>query len=239
MFEHGAECTFIQIGAYDGISTDPLRKYIERCPWRGVMLEPQPGPAQKLRALYPPDRGIVVLEAALDGKRGTRSLYTVDSDQVPPWAGGMASFDRAHLLRHDYLVRGIEKMVRELVVECITFDDVIARLPEPKVDLLQIDAEGADGFILSLFPLDRIKPAIVHWEIKNMTRTSQEAALDLLCSRGYRISRSGGEDMLAVRPPPRLECPEDLLGDGSPNRGYQASHAINGFLAKKESAEAE
>jgi hypothetical protein len=29
MFESGQDCVFIQIGAYDGISTDPLRKYIE------------------------------------------------------------------------------------------------------------------------------------------------------------------------------------------------------------------
>lgn len=40
MFEVGQRCTFVQIGAYDGISKDPLRKYIERCGWRGVMLEP-------------------------------------------------------------------------------------------------------------------------------------------------------------------------------------------------------
>ncbi|MGB7077151.1 MAG: FkbM family methyltransferase [Xanthobacteraceae bacterium] len=89
---------------------------------------------------------------------------------------------------------------RELQVKCIPFTDVIQSLPDPRrLDLLQIDAEGADGYILSLFPFDRLQPAIVHWEIKNMTRLQQEAALDLLCSRGYLISRSGGEDMLAVR----------------------------------------
>lgn len=32
-----------------------------------------------------------------------------------------------------------------------------------------------------------------------MTKLEQEVALDLLCSHGYLISRSGGEDMLAVR----------------------------------------
>lgn len=85
-------------------------------------------------------------------------------------------------------------------MKCIPFTDVIQSLADPRrLDLLQIDAEGADGYILSLFPFDRLQPAIVHWEIKNMTRLQQEAALDLLCSRGYLISRSGGEDMLAVR----------------------------------------
>jgi FkbM family methyltransferase len=199
MFEFGQACTFVQIGAYDGVSTDPLRKYIDRCGWRGVMLEPQPRPASQLRELYRGNKGIVILEAALDRERGTRSLYSVESDKLPNWAGGMASFWREHILKHDYLIDGLETMLRELSVDCIPFSEVLDVLPSEKLDLLQIDAEGADGYILSLFPFDRIHPAIIHWEIKNMTRIQQEEALDILSRHAYRISRSGDEDMLAVR----------------------------------------
>ena len=90
MFEHGQQCNFIQVGAYDGISTDPLRRYIERCGWRGVLLEPQPGPAAQLRQLYKDNADIVVLEAAVDSERATRRLYTVVGDGLPVWTGGMA-----------------------------------------------------------------------------------------------------------------------------------------------------
>ena len=199
MFEHGEVCNFIQVGAYDGISTDPLRRYIERCGWHGVMLEPQPGPAAQLRQLYKDNANIVVLEAAVDSRHMTRTLYAVEGDGLPKWAGGMASFDRAQILKQDYLIPGIEKFMRELHVECLPFSEILEVQPGAKqLDVLQIDAEGADGRILSWFPFDRIKPPIVHWEIKNMTTLEQEAALDLLCSRGYLVSRSGGEDMLAV-----------------------------------------
>lgn len=199
MFERGPACNFIQIGAYDGISTDPLNRYITRCGWRGVMLEPQPGPAAELRRLYQGNADIVVLEAAVDSTRATRTLYTVVGDVLPVWAGGMASFDRGQILRQDYLFPGIESMIRELPVASVTFQDVIGAHPAAQhIDLLQIDAEGADGRILSLFPFDQQKPPIVHWEIKNMTTHQQEDALDLLCGHGYRIARSGGEDMLAV-----------------------------------------
>jgi hypothetical protein len=68
-----------------------------------------------------------------------------------------------------------------------------------RLDVLQIDAEGADGRILSSLPFDRLRPAIVHWEIKEMSKLEQEDALELLCSQGHLISRSGAEDMLAVR----------------------------------------
>jgi FkbM family methyltransferase len=198
MFEVGPELTFVQIGAYDGVSTDPLRKYIERCGWSGVMLEPQPWPANQLRALYRHNPKIVILEAALDSERRTRSLYTIESDAVPKWAGGMASFDRSHILKQDDLIEGLEGMVRELQVNCVVFDDILNYLPKNRLDLLQIDVEGADGHILSLFPFHRLKPAIIHWEIKNMTRVQQEEALERVIAHGYQVSRSGQEDALAV-----------------------------------------
>lgn len=198
MYEHGREFTFIQIGAYDGISTDPINKYIERCGWRGVMLEPQPRPAAKLRDLYRNNSAIVILEAALDQARGSRSLYTVDSDGLPEWAGGMASFNKNHVTKHGYLIPDIQSKVRELTVPCLTFDDVLATVPSGRLDLLQVDAEGADGYLISLFPFERIRPAIIHFETKNMTRVEQEKTLNLLADQGYLFSRSGNEDTLAV-----------------------------------------
>jgi FkbM family methyltransferase len=199
MFEVGPELTFVQVGAYDGVSGDPLRKYIERCGWSGVMLEPQPQPANQLRALYRDNPKIVILEAALDGERRTRNLYTIESDAVPKWAGGMASFDRDQILKQGYLIEGLEGMVREVQVDCVIFDDVLDYLPGNRLDLLQIDAEGADGHILSLFPFNCFKPAIIHWEIKNMTVVQQEEALERVIAHGYLVSRSGGEDAVAVR----------------------------------------
>jgi hypothetical protein len=50
-------------------------------------------------------------------------------------------------------------MARELMVQCIPIVDVRDELPLPALVLLQIDAEGADGYILLLFPFDRMKPA--------------------------------------------------------------------------------
>jgi hypothetical protein len=86
MFEVGRDFTFIQVGAFDGVSTDPLRKYIQTCGWRGVLIDPQPGPAAQLRELYGGNDRLIILQAALDDKRGTRTLFTVDSDTVPAWA---------------------------------------------------------------------------------------------------------------------------------------------------------
>ena len=90
-------------------------------------------------------------------------------------------------------------MVAEMAVDCITFDSVFEYLPEGGLSLLQIDTEGADGFILSLFPFERIKPAIVHWEVNHLSLREREDSLGLLASHGYRFAASGDRDMMALR----------------------------------------
>ena len=117
---------------------------------------------------------------------------------APPWAGGLASFDRAVISKHGDLIPGLESMIQSEPVQCVPFGAVLDRLTTDRLDLLQIDTEGADGFILSLFPFERIKPAIVHWEVKHLTTRQREHALDLLAAHGYRFAPSGSEDMLAV-----------------------------------------
>jgi hypothetical protein len=47
----------------------------------------------QLRELYNRNDCVVVLEAALDGKFGTRTLFTVESKTAPTGAGGLASFN--------------------------------------------------------------------------------------------------------------------------------------------------
>jgi FkbM family methyltransferase len=198
MFESGAELSFIQIGAFDGITRDPLRKYIDRCGWRGVLVEPQARAANQLRLLYRGNNRIVVLQAALDGESGSRTLFTVEPQRFPAWAGGLASFQRETIVKHSDLIPGLETMIREDIVDCITFDNVLEHLPHEQIDLLQIDTEGADGYILSMFPFDRAQPAIIHWEVKHLSKPQREECLDRLAGFGYRFALSGDEDMMAV-----------------------------------------
>jgi FkbM family methyltransferase len=198
MLERGHELTFIQIGAFDGVTKDPLFDYIGKYGWRGVLVEPQPGPAEQLRELYGSNERVVIMQAAIDRGADKRTLYVIESDTIPVWARGMASFDRQHVEKHSYLIPDIKNMIREIEVECISFDDVLESLPDKHVDLLQIDAEGADVEILKEFPFELLKPAIVHWEIKNLTKLQREEGFDRLSKFGYRFAPSGDEDMMAL-----------------------------------------
>jgi FkbM family methyltransferase len=198
MIERGPALTFIQVGVFDGVTADPLHKYIAKQGWRGILVEPQARAAGQLRDRYRGNDRIAVLQAALDSGGGTRTLFTVTSEAAPAWAGGMASFDRQTICKHTDLIPGLGTMIGEETVKCVSFDDVFRLLPDGRLDLLQIDTEGADAHILSMFPFDRVRPAIVHWEIKHLNIAQQEETLGMLRAHGYRFARSGGENMLAV-----------------------------------------
>jgi FkbM family methyltransferase len=198
MFESGPELNFIQIGAFDGITGDPLRKYIDKCGWTGVLVEPQARAAEKLRTLYHSNNRIVVLQAALHGELGMRRLLTVNSVAAPHWVGGLASFHSDIITKHSDLIPGLQAMIKEESVDCITFDKVLGCLPRKPIDILQIDTEGADAYILSLFPFHLAQPSIIHWEVKHLSKAQQEDTLEMLRRFGYRLARSGSEDMLAV-----------------------------------------
>lgn len=198
MFESGSQFTFIQVGAFDGVTKDPLRKYISRFAWRGVLVEPQADAAEKLRDLYRDNPRISVLQAALDERKGKRTLFRVASPKAPEWAGVLASFERDTIVKHRDQIPDLEEMIVEDAVDCITFEDVLKVTPGSDVDLLQIDTEGADGKVLSLFPFERARPAIIHWEVKHLTTRDREQCLERLANFGYRFAPSGEEDMLAV-----------------------------------------
>ena len=117
-----------------------------------------------------------------------------------PCAGWRAaSFERETIVKHSNLIPGLEGMIREETVSCIPFDDVLKRLPSERLDLLQIDTEGTDAYILSIFSFDRLLPAIIHWEVKHMIKTQREDCFDRLAGFSYRFAASGDEDMMAVQ----------------------------------------
>lgn len=198
MFKRGPSLRFLQVGAYDGLMADPLWEYTKTCGWRGVMVEPQPGPASRLREYYSDCPAIQVIQAAVDARPGTRTLYTAEGSDLPAWVGTLGSFNRNHFARFEDVAPGIGEAVRATEVPCLTFNDILDEAGLNDLDLLQIDVEGADAYVLSLFPFERIKPRVVQWESGNLPLAEQESALSRLAAIGYRFARSGAVDTVAT-----------------------------------------
>lgn len=199
MLEKGESLGLLQVGAYDGVSKDPFRNHLVRYPWDAILIEPQPEAVRSLKELYGDKDCIAVIQAAVTETSGETELHTIRSGDLSDWVGGMASLSKEHLLSQTHIIPDIESRICSITVPTVSFADVLDQHPEFCVDILQIDAEGADGELLELFPFDRCKPWIVHWEIKNLTREQTEDTFQLLIDQGYQIALSGTEDAMAVR----------------------------------------
>jgi FkbM family methyltransferase len=186
------------VGAFDGVQCDPIIHYIDKYNWKGVMLEPQPVPFAKLKERYNHNKRIAIRNAAISPSTGKTVLYTLDGDDLPSWSKGMASFNRENILKHNYLFPDINNRIKEIEVDTIAFEHLLKEESISTLDLLQIDTEGYDAEIIKMFPFDTVKPKIIHFESKHISKSSLENVLDLLISLDYKIARDGEEDMMAV-----------------------------------------
>src|SRR5271156_6703918 len=76
MEKQGTEISFVQVGANDGVFGDPLRSYITKYPWRGVLVEPQPDVFDRLVRNYEPYADRLILEnLAISSDRSELVLY--------------------------------------------------------------------------------------------------------------------------------------------------------------------
>ena len=78
----GQSTCILQIGASDGSRNDPLRPYLQEpnALLRAALVEPLPTAFKCLQNLYGPDPRLVLINAAIDEKRGNRKIYTTTED---------------------------------------------------------------------------------------------------------------------------------------------------------------
>lgn len=174
---------FVQIGAFDGRTGDPIYKHVQRNSWRGVLVEPNPRSFRQLETTYRDVPGLTLRNVAISEQREKRPLYQVKDPSVSPWGPQVASFSRSLVESH---FPGAE--LEEIKVDCVTLDDLLGEAGSDHIDLIQIDVEGYDAEIIRLLDLDRWNPAIVNFEHKHLSRADYAAALDKLAVHGYRLA---------------------------------------------------
>lgn len=185
---------FIEIGAYDGKKFDPIKKYIEKYKWRGIMVEPIWRAFKKLRKRYK-GSDIILENVAIARRNGRRKMYMVDTERDLPenfrsYAKTMSSFykdmwlrkkrspEMAKMFKEDVL-----PYMKEVIVDCLTLSSLMKKHDVKKVDLLQIDVEGYDYEILKTI---KIKPPIVQYENMNLGKDKEEC-FKFMQDMGYEV----------------------------------------------------
>jgi FkbM family methyltransferase len=199
--------SILQVGAYDGVSNDPVHDLIRSLPHvRAVLLEPQAVPHAALQRLWQHDPRVAPLKVALAAECGERPLYVIAASQahLHPFAGQVASFSRAHVERafRRYVWRPSPDAVTPVPVATTDWRTLTARYGP--FDLVVIDAEGFDGEIISMIDLTAGPPDLIVYEHCHLPRHERLRCSSRLRAAGYIVRQVTKNDTLAAR----LAAPE-------------------------------
>jgi FkbM family methyltransferase len=205
---------FVQIGAHDGMHTDPIRPWVEKYHWRGLLVEPQPKIFKRLVENYKSEPQLSFENAAIASQDGQAKLYTFAEDQgLPDHASMLASFNREALLCNGHGYRG---KIEELTVPTLSVASLLRRHKVDHIDLLQIDTEGFDFEILKMFfGQTELRPNIIQFESAFLDRSEYQACCRLLQPTGYRVLTIG-IDTIAY-----LQEDDSCFAETAKNQGYK------------------
>lgn len=187
----GLPFQFVQVGANDGVTHDPIRAFVTSRPVQGLVIEPQPDVFARLAENYRGYPAIRPLNLAVHATLSEVTLHRPDPSLNADHSG-IASFDPdrfALTARRTGL--GSEQMV-SVTVPAKPLMGLLAEESLERLDLLQIDAEGYDFEILETLDLSRCQPEIIRFEHGIYSGSGQRDALRTALLRffdaGYAVA---------------------------------------------------
>ncbi|MEM8528507.1 MAG: FkbM family methyltransferase, partial [Bacteroidota bacterium] len=206
--------TVVQIGANDGMTHDPIHKFIKRDRWHGVLLEPQKYVYDTfLTRVYQKNKEIHPVHAAIGAEDGELELYKIGFSNMR-WATGLASFDRAQIQKafDSGLVAGncrkhnieIPKAETERIkvetIPVISVNNLLKKYQINKMDLLQIDTEGFDYQVIQFFDIAKNQPKAIIFENVHLPEADKITCYQLLKENDYAV-KEYSSNTLAMRQP--------------------------------------
>jgi FkbM family methyltransferase len=192
----------LQIGANDGVASDPVRAYIVEHKVPALLVEPQPKIFELLQKNYAGHPGVRTLKAAVSAVTGELTLYAASDAAVAvkPSLSGLCAADRAQL-RKTLKEAGFQDPDPIIVAETVpalSAADLLAQERLTHIDILQVDTEGHDWKIVRQFDLARLGVKLIQMEFCHLTRLEQVECIESLKAGGYELSLVYG-DLVAYR----------------------------------------
>jgi FkbM family methyltransferase len=176
--------TFVQVGACDGVSGDPVHDLIKKGRMRAVLIEPIEQSFAKLRAVYEGVPNVTTVQAAIGQRDGLATLYRVKegASSIPDnWSVQLASFNKLHLLRHGVPADEID----EVTVPCLTLQSLVEQFGLERIDILQIDTEGFDAEIVNMSLDLPFVPECINFENVHLQPKAIQQVFERLKECGY------------------------------------------------------
>ena len=185
--------SLIQIGANDGVSHDHLHNVIKKFKLESLLLEPIKKYFLILKNSYANFENVKFENSALSINNEILFLYKVNPEYFNKYgtlSSGISTFYKEHLLKH-----GIkEKHIIQEKVSQISFEELLKKYNINKFDLLVIDTEGYDCYIVNEFflKIKNIRPIII-FEWSHIKSTQFENTLNILIKNNYSFFPIGDD----------------------------------------------
>lgn len=194
------DAVFVQIGANDGFTGDPLHPLLARpeTRWRGVLVEPVGHLFAQLSQRYGHNPALRLERAAIGERDGTTVIHRLalaPNDSL--WLEQIPSLDPV-LLQHNagQLGQADNATVAE-EVPLLTVPSLLGRHGISQLDLLVIDAEGWDWRILRQFDLTTAQAKLILYEHQHLAAEDRAKAHAFLTRFGYDYAETAEGDTLA------------------------------------------
>lgn len=194
MSRRGHSLRFVQVGANDGISGDPLRKYILKFNWRGVLVEPQPEVYAALKANYAALAGRLFFEnVAITTRSGEVSMYRAKDNLR---AGHGSPLDTSTVASLDPRLASTQLGkeagdLERIFVPTARLDDLIAKHGLGDLEVLQIDTEGHDWEVLQTLNLAKTRPMVIQFEHGHLSPRDIGSMTEYLNRHDYLVYFGG------------------------------------------------
>lgn len=188
MMRSAKDFTFVQVGAFDGVSNDPIHDLVREFGIRGIVVEPQDLAFRMLKRNYAEYPQVALVQAAVSAVEETRDFYTMAGSPVQ-----VASFDRNQLLKSKVPP---EKIVCTKI-RCRTLGGLRREHGFARFDLVQVDAEGHDYEIIKTIEFGEAKPSLIRFEHIHLSERDCAECLRMLAGLGYRFL-SEKSDIIAI-----------------------------------------
>jgi FkbM family methyltransferase len=198
------DIVILQIGANDGIFDDPLYPFFHKNPHvRGILIEPQKGPYEKLLTLYRDNQNVTCVRTAISATTDYLSLWSVNLGE-DPFGKAIA---RTNPEKLDYVMwRRPGKRLKGYEVEsedvpAAPLSDVLEELsvsPE-QISAVFTDTEGSDIEVVNQLLNTGARPEVLQYE---HVIAGDEVVFETnrrLAGMGYELSWSFRDIFAALR----------------------------------------
>ena len=188
---------FLQIGAHDGVSYDPIHNYITKYHWKGLLVEPQPAVFQKLKENYAGEKQLLFENSAIAAQDGTIELHCFENANAEDHASMLTSTRKHYLtLNGD----GHKGTLKTITVPALSLKSLLDKHRVERVNLLQIDTEGFDFEIIKMIDFSRMKPEIIHFENNFLNRRQKSECSRILGGQNYALLNLGIDTIAYLQP---------------------------------------